>query len=124
MDDSRFSRLENRVDEIKDDLSEVKAEQKVTTNSLTELKDVLREYVQAANDHITGDQKIITEIVPIITELKPIVEEYKFQKDLKERTDKERDEKMTRYKHLATKIGIPAVLLGMMGTAIKIWTSF
>lgn len=78
MDDSRFARLETRVDEIKDDVAEVKAEQKMTNATNAEMRDSIKELTKAVTAHVAGDDKIITEIHPII-------EEFKYQQEKRKR---------------------------------------
>ena len=109
MDDQRFGRLETRVDQIKDDVAEVKAEQKVQSATNVEMKDALKELTQAVTAHVAGDDKIITEIHPII-------EEFKFQQESKKR----RSEAL---KLWGMRLGIPSVILGMIGTVFKVWFS-
>lgn len=110
MDETRFTRLENRVDEIKDDLAEVKAEQKVNAMSLHDLKEDIREQTKAVLGHVAGDEKIITEIAPII-------EEFRFQQEKKKR----RNESL---KTWGLRLGIPATIIGMLAGAAKFWFSF
>ena len=110
MDESRFSRLETRVDEIKDDLAEVKAEQKINSSTMVELKETMKEQTRVMMGHVSGDEKIISEIAPII-------EEFKFQQEKRRR-------RIASMKVWALKLGIPATVVGIIAAAVKIWTSF
>ena len=110
MDETRFTRLETRVDEIKGDLAEVKAEQQINSSRLDDLKDHVKEHTEAVRNHVAGDDKIISEIAPII-------EEFKFQQERKRR-------RMASLKLWGMKLGIPATVLGIIATAVKIWFSF
>ena len=120
VDENRFTRLETRVDEIKDDVAEVKAEQKILNNSVVNLSEDMKEHIQVVRDHVTGDDKIITEIQPllqVLPHLTEVVEEYKIEKAIREK----RKEAL---KMWAMRLGIPSVILGMAGAIVKIWTSF
>lgn len=110
MDDARFSRLENRVDEIKDDLSDVKAEQKITNNNIESLKEYMDKHSKLVSKHVTGDEKIITEIAPII-------EEFKFQQEKRRR-------RIEAFKVWGTKLMIPSIIIGMLAGIAKIVSSF
>lgn len=109
MDEIRFSRLENRVDEIKDDLAEVKAEQRVTNHYIESLKDHVETQSDLVRQHVTGDEKIITEIAPIIAE-------FRFQQERKKR-------RMESLKLWGMRLGIPSVIVAIIGGIVKIWTS-
>lgn len=116
MDDSRFTRLETRVDEIKDDVAEVKAEQKVLTTGLSDLKEHVKEHTKAVMGHVAGDDKIITEI-------QPIIEEFKFQQEEKRRAEEKKKARDAKLKRWGMRLGIPATLISMMGTIWKVWFS-
>jgi hypothetical protein len=109
VDEQRFGRLENRVDQIKDDVAEVKAEQKVQSATNVEMKDAIKELTQAVTAHVAGDDKIITEIHPII-------EEFKFQQERRRR-------RRQSLKDLALKLGIPSIIIGMIAGIVKIFAS-
>jgi chromosome segregation ATPase len=110
MDDSRFSRLENRVDEIKDDVAEIKAEQKVFTTSVSDLKDQVKDYTEAVNSHVTSDNKVITVLE---RKLEPILKDFEYKR--------EREERRTKLLKLwGMRLGVVATL----GTILKIWFSF
>lgn len=110
MDAERFSRLENRVDEIKDDLADVKAEQKITNHHIESLKDHMQIHSELVKQHVAGDDKIITEIAPLI-------EEFKFQQERRKR-------RIENLKLWGMRLGIPSVLIGIIGGVVKIFHSF
>jgi len=78
MDDQRFARLEVRVDEIKDDVAEIKAEQKINAYTMSELREYIKEQSETVKAHVSGDDKIIQEIGPII-------EEFRYQQESRRR---------------------------------------
>jgi methionine synthase II (cobalamin-independent) len=108
MDETRFTRLEKRVDEIKDDLSEVKADVKITTHTIDDLKTSFRDYTETVKKHVNGDEKIITEI-------QPIIEQFKFEQELKRR----RHESLKKW---GMKLGIPATILALISAAITLFS--
>lgn len=110
MDEVRFSRLENRVDEIKDDLAEVKAEQRVTNHHIESLKDHMEIHSDLVKKHVAGDDKIISEIAPLI-------EEFKFQRERRKR-------RVEGLKLWGMRLGIPSVVVGIIGGVVKIFSSF
>jgi hypothetical protein len=98
------------VDEIKDDVAEIKADQKINSSHITDLKEAMKQYVDVTMKHVAGDEKIISEIAPII-------EEFKYQQERKRR----RAESM---RYWGLKLGIPATVVAIIGGAVKIWVSF
>lgn len=77
IDESRFQRLEDKVDVVKEDVSELK----------TEMKSGLA----IMQDHIAGDKKIIDELRPVLVKLPEIVEmaeEHHFSKQLRRKVMK------------------------------------
>lgn len=68
----RFQRIEDKVDVIKQDVSEIRSDMKV--------------HLSKVEEHITGDKKIIDELRPVLAKLPQIVEmaeEHHFAKQLK-----------------------------------------
>lgn len=105
MDDRRFERLEVKVDEIKDDVSELKSDVKVSFNRFSDRMDIFAE-------HIQGDNKIINHIEPLLEklpEISRIVEDYKFRDELKKR-------RMERVKKYSYYIGIVGSITGIILT--------
>jgi len=89
MDETRFSRLENRVDEIKDDVSELKAGQKILEATVTTLHDDLHEHIKAVNEHVSSDSRIIQQVSPLLTSLPHLtemVDDHRFKKESRKRT--------------------------------------
>ena len=83
-DNKRLERLEDKVDLIKDDVSELKSDFKVHVNKMEDKMEVFGE-------HITGDQKIINHLEPFLKQLPEFSEalgDYKFKKQLRERREK------------------------------------
>ena len=100
--DRRIERIENRVDEIKDDVAELKGDFKTHTRLI--------------EDHITGDQKIITEIQPLLSAIPHITEmakEYTYNKENKTR-------RQARIKSLSLRFGLGATILGIITTTLKL----
>lgn len=104
--DDRIARIETRVDEIRDDLSDLKAEQKITNNNIENLKEHMVQHSELVKQHVAGDDKIITELIPLI-------EEFKFQKERKKR-------RIESLKLLGMKLGIPSVIVAIVGGIVKI----
>lgn len=113
MDDTRFARLEIRVDEIKDDISELKADSKFHREVLKDIKEDLKSYTVEVSNHVAGDNKIITEIMPLLRSLPDIIADYTYEKKKKE----ERNEKLKSY---GTKLGLVSVTLGIIYTTVKL----
>ena len=107
MNDQRLARLESRVDEIKDDVAEIKAEQKVNSHSMLDLKHYVQEQSELIKSHVSGDDKIITEIAPII-------EEFRFQQQVKKR-------RVQAMKDLGLKLGLFATVVGIFVGGVKIF---
>lgn len=77
----KLDKLEQKVDVLKEDMAELKADVKAHIATSQVHMDVIK-------SHIAGDQKIINAIEPLIKELPDLVEivrQYNFEKELKER---------------------------------------
>lgn len=109
MDEIRFSRLEARVDEIKDDVAEVKAQQMITSHNVDDLKGYIKEQTEIVKSHVTGDDKIITEIGPII-------EEFRYQQERKKR-------RIESAKIAGLKLSLVSGVVGIIVGIFKIFTS-
>tara|TARA_R100001086_G_scaffold249698_1_gene190432 strand:- start:5267 stop:5587 length:321 start_codon:yes stop_codon:yes gene_type:complete len=100
--DGRMDRLEVKVDSIKDDVSELKADFRVHVSKMDTRMEVFA-------DHIQGDNKIINEIQPLIEQLPKmakIVKEYEYKK--------------TRNKKLMQGLGVVAVIVGILSGLAKL----
>lgn len=61
INEHRFGRLEHKVDEVKQEVSDLKLEIAVFTNEVKK--------------HVAGDEKIINEIVPVLDQLKHFLDQ-------------------------------------------------
>ena len=80
-DETRFQRMEDKIDSVKEDVVEVKLE-------VSEMKSDIKHHMQKVEEHVAGDKKIINEIQPILAKLPQIVEmaeEYHISKSIKNR---------------------------------------
>jgi len=102
IDETRFQRVESKLDELKDDV--------------TELKSDFRIHINLVEEHVAGDKKIINQITPILDKLPSImeiVEDYQFSKVLKQK-------RMDHIKEVTTKLGLVGLVLGIVVSVIKI----
>ena len=93
--EKRFDRLEQRVDEVKDDVVELKHEFRVHTELMKE--------------HIAGDKKIIQKITPLLDALpaiNSIVQDHHLDRLEKSRSSKKRKVLMDRIKIVSGILGI------------------
>lgn len=107
MDETRFSRLESRVDEIKDTVSELKANSKVQNEIIKDLKDDFKEHTSLVKEHVAGDTKIITELQPLLGTLSEIVDDYSYKKETKRR-------KMDKIKYYTARLGLVSLVVGVI----------
>ena len=110
MSDSRLERLEEKVDVVRDEVNELKTDFKVHQTNMDNRMDLFQ-------DHIAGDNKIITHIQPILERLPEIIEtleDHKAEKIIKK--DKE-----LRLKKLATVLGIIGTICGIVFGAAKVF---
>jgi len=112
MDDTRFTRLEQRVDEIKDDVSELKSESKFTKEALQNLRVDIKDFTQQVKEHVAGDDKIVNQLIPILGVLPEVIEQFNFEKAKKV----ERNE---RIKYYASRIGLVSLVVGLVLTVAK-----
>jgi hypothetical protein len=116
MDESRFSRLETRVDKVIDDVAEVKADTKIIHSDLGDLRDALKEHVDVVKEHVTGDKKIINIIEPMMQqmpEFHAMIQDYKTEKAIKQK-------KAEKLKHWSIKGGLLFGLAGAAAAIIKV----
>lgn len=82
--ETRFQRMEDKIDSVKQDVTEVKVE-------VQEMKSEIKYHMQKVEEHVAGDKKIINEIQPVLSKLPQIIEmaeEFHVSKRIKERTIK------------------------------------
>lgn len=101
--DSRIERIEVRVDEIKDDVSELKADFRIHTKLVEE--------------HVMGDTKIITEIQPLLAAI-PQITEMAEEHHYKKMKRKKRIEKM---KSISLPVGLIATLVGLISGVMRLF---
>lgn len=79
--ETRFQRMEDKIDSVKQDVTEVKVE-------VQEMKSEIKHHMKKVEEHVAGDKKIINEIQPLLARLPQIIEmaeEYHVSKKLKDR---------------------------------------
>ena len=106
-----------RVDEIRDDVSELKAESKVQRQMVTSLRDDFKEHTNLIREHVAGDTKIIKEIQPFfenIGDLKEILSDYQFKKEIKRR-------KLEKLKYWSSRIGLVGGVIAIIGAFLKLF---
>lgn len=99
--EKRIERIEVRVDEIKDDVSELKADFKIHTKLIEE--------------HVAGDTKIIKEIQPllnVIPHLTEMTQDYAYKKHRKEKIQ-------DNIKDMSMKLGLVSLILGIVTGVVK-----
>jgi hypothetical protein len=102
-DDTRLERLEDKVDDIKEEVGEIKTDLKVHT---TLVEDKMRVF----EDHITGDNKIITHIQPLLQDLptiKEAVDQFKYEQIKKKKSSE-------KLKSIAAKLGIVSLVITIL----------
>lgn len=114
MDEQRFNRIENRLDEVKDTVAEVKAEQKVHGEIIKDMRSDFKEYTELVKTHVTGDTKIINEIIPLLEPLRDMVKDYAFKTEEKRR-------KNEKIKHWATRLGLITLVIGVLSGLSKLF---
>lgn len=115
MDEIRFGRLEDKVDKIKDDVHEIKH------NNIAICK-VIEMHMETIEDHITGDNKIITKIEPLLNELPSIismVKSYEVDKEIVNRRRQEKTDKREKITDYGKKIGLVSLIVGIITSVVK-----
>lgn len=107
-----YGRVDTRIDTIKDDVAELKAEQKMIRDEVGETRIDIQDLTVEMRGHVAGDNKIVTHLTPIMADLKEMVEDHKFKK-------LEHEKKHKRYKSLALKLGLVATVLAIIGSVFK-----
>lgn len=108
--ETRFERLDEKVDDLKFELVEVRSDIKM--------------YAADVQKHVAGDEKIISEIVPILNQFRNFMDtdlrdlktmaEYEKAKRIMQDQDKKKKAKLKTYLSIAAKvIAIVSVLAGL-----------
>lgn len=116
MDDARITRIETRVDEIKDAVSKVEAKQEVMSESIKEIREDFHEHTHLVKQHVAGDTKIIQEIQPLLSampHLTELAEEFKYQKMKKQ----DRKDLLTSW---SKKLGLVSLVLAIFVSISKL----
>lgn len=116
MDELRFARVEQRIDELKEDMSEVKTETRIQGQKIDDLKEKFDRHTEAVEKHVLGDEKIITHIQPLIRilpHLESMVDDHKFIKAQKEKRSEV-------FKSISVKLGIATGATGLLATLWKV----
>jgi len=114
-----LERIGHRVDNLVDDMAIVKATQIIQGTSIHELGESMKECIQVMSKHVTGDEKIITELHPLLEPLKEIVLRRKIEEEIiseKARKKLERDQKI---KSLLLRITLITGILGVLASTLS-----
>ena len=119
MNDTRFNRLESRVEKLDDKIDGIKED-------IGELKVDIRVFQEKVESHVAGDDKIIQTIVPTLHQFKSFVENdlssIKYIVEVhkaKELTEKLREEKK---KKIKSSLGIASVVVSLVtGVVYKLF---
>lgn len=91
--EERFSRLENKQDETKEIVIELRSDVKRTNERVDTMNTNFEKHIEIVNDHILGDNKIIDQLVDIIPDLADMVSDHKTKQAIK----KEKKEKFNNF---------------------------
>ena len=95
----RLEKLAEKLDKVKDDVTEVKVD-------VAEMKTLIKVTHANVEEHIAGDNKIITKLEPILDQLGEMVQDHMFEKMAKEKRSE-------RNKSTALKLGIVGSVVGI-----------
>lgn len=101
--DKRLDKLEQKVDAVKEDVMELKSDFKVHTALIKE--------------HVTGDNKIISDLKPILAKLPDIVEiveDYQFSKQARQRKMQSIADWTKKLTFVSTAIGVVYAILQLL----------
>ena len=115
MDEVRFSKLENHVESIKDEVTDIKIAQAVMSEKMDN-------HLERIEDHITGDEKIITEIQPLLRELPSLIEiikTYEVDKEIAARNKDKKQANFIKYRTLGIKLGYVTTVVGIIATIYR-----
>jgi aspartate carbamoyltransferase catalytic subunit len=116
MDELRFARVEQRIDELKEDMSEVKVETRLQGQKVDDLKDQFSKHTEVIEKHVLGDEKIITHIAPLVRvlpHLEEMVEDYKFNRIQKQK-------RADLFKSISVKIGVATGTITLLASFWKL----
>lgn len=99
--EARLTRVENKIDKVSDDVIELKSD--------------MKHLMPKIEEHITGDKKIINEIIPLLEKLPTIIEIAEIHK-----YEKLKSEEKTKYKKkLILNLGIVSTVVGIIVGVVK-----
>lgn len=108
-EENRMDRLESKVDDIKEDVSELKADLKIHTVTIDK-------QLELFGEHVTSDTRIVKHIQPLLDDLpsiKAAVDEFKFERKLKAKNKE-------RVKTVSSVLGVLSLVVGIVYTLTKI----
>ena len=106
--EKRLTRVEDKLDDLKEDVVEMKTDMKYLLPKVEE--------------HITGDKKIIYELAPVLEKLPTIVqiaEDYNYEKRKKAEKAKYKKERNEKWKAIATKVGLVSAVVGIITGVVR-----
>lgn len=115
--EERFSRLENKQDETKEIVIELRSDVKRTNERVDTMNTNFERHIGIVEEHILGDNKIIDQLVEIIPDLADMVSDHKTKQAIK----KEKKEKFNNFVSLcgslAKIITFATVVCGLVASA-------
>lgn len=118
MDSDRFNRLEERVDEIRDNVADLKAESKLHNETTRQLRNEIHAYTSAVKDHVSSDNKIINQVKPLLEslpEIKILVDDSLYRK-------RKNEEMKQKFKDISLKLGIVSATVGILYGVIRLFS--
>lgn len=110
MDKERFAKLEVNVEDLKDDMKQVKGDVGDMKVSFAKVEGHIDHTQKQVERHITSDEKIITQISPLLDLMGPMAEiiqahEYKKQK---------KEERLSKWRTWGLKLGVIGTGIGIL----------
>lgn len=96
----RYERLESKIDKVNDDVTEVKVD-------MAEVKFMVKSTNEIMQEHIAGDNKIISQLGPILDELGSMVQDHTYNKIKNQK-------RLEKLKTVSIKLSIVGTALGIL----------
>ena len=109
----KIDKLEQKLDKVTDDVTDVKVD-------VAEMKTLMKVTYDKVEEHIAGDNKIITKLDPILEQLGEMVADHVYSKAKAKEEKEQRELRTKKWQIVALKLGVVATVVGIVAKVLEI----